>query len=245
MKNLLTKAADLLLQVNPLIVFALILGAVAVVQSIRIKQKSIEVKNLQGIITDKDSEIKVWRNEHGELVAQNERKQMTIDQFSKFYNEHLLKVSRDFDIKQSQLKRELQEYIQAGFSAHNSGSSVVNNHYHYDSAKRDTVRAQEFSINDGYLSEKVTIVPGKALWDYTYTDTLTAIGRRHKKWLFGKETFLIDAKLSNPKSGITSLHNYEIKEFRDKRFSVGPALIVDIQGRPVLGFGVSWSLIRF
>lgn len=193
------------------------------------------------IIREKNSEIVYHKNKEGKLIAEKEQAVATIEKFTEFYNDELVQLRKDFNVKD----KELRQYIKAEFAANNKGtSSVINNNY-YDSATNRTVEARDFSIQDGYLDLSALVLPDRAKWSYSYGDTLSIIGKAKKKWFLGKETYFVDAMFRNPNAKVTSMTNVRIDEFKDKRWVIGAGAAISIDGRLAPGLFVGYSIFKF
>lgn len=192
--------------------------------------------------------ISYHMNRAGKAVAQASQATVTLELYKKTHPEDLRKTLADLDIKQ----KELRYFIKTSFDASNKGESVVHHHHYYDTLGGDSVEESSFDINDNYLSlhGDTKTAPGspwlKVNWDYQYVDTLTVAGVVKKKGLFGKQRYFVDAVLSNPKARATGVKGVEIKEFKDKRFGIGPAITWDpFTGTFHPGISVHYDLIRF
>jgi len=213
-----------------------------------LRKHGAEVTQYQSLLeADKDT-ITYHRNKAGQAVAESAQAQVSLTLYKQTHEADLKRITKDFGIRADQL----QSYVKASLEARNEGVSEVKTIHHYDTIRGDTVTESSFDIADKYLSlhGDTKTQPGqpwlKVNWDYSYRDTITIAGIVRRKNLFAKQHYFVDAILQNPKSQVTSLKGVEIKDFRDKRFSVGPSVIYDPFSNTFrVGIGISYSLIRF
>jgi hypothetical protein len=210
-----------------------------------------ETDGLNSLIQADKGQITYYQNKQGEAIAQATQARVSLEQYKTTHADEVASILKEFAIKQGQLE----SYIKASFQAMDRGESVVHTVIMPDTVshvKNDSILDSSFDINDGYLvlhgdAKSERGKPwNKLTWQYSYSDTLSFVGTVKQKNFFAKKTYWIDGRIGNPKAKITSMRDIQITEFRDKRFSVGPAVIFDpFSGTFRVGIGGTFSLIRF
>lgn len=212
---------------------------------------SFAIQGLESIINSDRDSIAFHRNKAGEMVASVQQTQVSLQQYKDSHPKDLAQIEQEFGIRAAKIE----SIVRASFKVHNSGTSAVRHIFEPDTttiANGDSVERSSFDISDDYLLlHGVTKTdPDKPWltvdWDYQYSDTISFVAYTKKKWFLGKKTYWVDSKLENPKATVVSLKSVQIKEFVDKRWSVGPGVMIDpFNGRVVVGFGINYALIRF
>jgi hypothetical protein len=212
-----------------------------------------EIAGKDSIIAEKDSHITYHQNKAQEAIATVAQVRASAAAYREAHPEEMAAIVKEFAVRQEQLE----SYIRASFKAQNKGVSVVHTTFVPDTATADptdSIQEASFDISDNYLTMHgdTKTQPGlpwlKVNWDYAYIDTLSFVGREQKNGFLGlgKKTYWLDGKVENPKAQITSLRNFQVKEFTDKRWAVGPGVMLDpFSGRVVLGIGISYAILRF
>lgn len=212
-----------------------------------------EVAGKDSIIAEKNDHITYHQNKAQEAIATVAQVRASASAYQAAHPEEMAAILKQFDLRQSQFE----SYIRASFKAQNKGVSVVHTTFVPDTATADptdSIQEASFDVSDNYLTMHgdTRTQPGlpwlKVNWDYAYIDTLSFVGREKKNGFlgFGKKTYWLDGKVENPKAQITSIKNFQVTEFRDKRWSIGPAVLFDpFSGKFVLGVGVTYSIFRF
>jgi hypothetical protein len=205
------------------------------------REEKLQYESL--LLADRDV-IAFHINRAGLTVARANAAQANLKMYKQSHQKDLDEVKAQLGVKE----KELQTYIKGSFRVRDSGVTVVRTIHHYDSVSDEA----SFDIADGYLSMHGDSKMERGspwlnvAWDYIYSDTILVATSARKKNIFAKEHYFVDAVLKNPKAQITSLHSVEIKEIKDKRFSVGPAVIYDpFTGTVRIGVGIQYALIKF
>lgn len=220
------------------------------------RKHASDMEGLQTILDSKNGEVTFWKNKAGESISRASQVSSTFEQYRAAHPQEVAAILKEFSLEPSQLRN----FLKASIQAKNKGVSVVKTIYSRDTVliqggmQIDSVRKSTFEIYDGYLalggeSEfKVGDSWSQVKWQYRYLDTLTFVGRVQKTGFLGlgKKKYFVDGSIKNPRAQITSIKNVEIREFVDKRFGIGPALVYDpFSGTLRIGVGVTYNLIRF
>lgn len=218
-----------------------------------LRKHKAETDGLNSMIEADKGQIAYHVNKEREAIASSSQARVSLQEYKQAHPEEVSAILKQFAIKQNQLEF----YLKASFRAENKGVSVVHTTFRPDTttmAQGDSIEEASFDIGDGYLSlhGDTKTQPGlpwlKVDWVYSYVDTLSFVGRKQKNGFLGlgKETYWVDGKIENPKAQMTSLRNVQITEFKDKRFSVGPGVMLDpFSMKVVVGIGIQYSIFRF
>jgi hypothetical protein len=201
-----------------------------------------KIDSFESVIAEKNSQIDYFMNENGKLVAGKAAAEVAYSDIKNMYPELYRSLSKDLDVKVKDLKA----YIQTEFKASGSGTGTVTNNY-YVSESGERVGSSDLVISDGWLLLTATILDStKAPYSYTYSDTVKQSISLKRDWILGNEKLYGSATLSNPNSKVTGSTNILIREYKDKRFSLGVGAIYDpSSGRFHLGVGVNYALFKF
>jgi hypothetical protein len=212
-----------------------------------------EIAGKDSIIAEKDSHIIYHQNKAQEAIATVAQVRASAEAYKTAHPEEMATIVKEFAVRQEQLE----SYIRASFKAQNKGVSVVHTTFVPDTATADptdSIQEASFDISDNYLTMHgdTRTQPGlpwlKVNWDYSYIDTLSFVGREQKNGFLGlgKKTYWLDGKVDNPKAQITSLRNFQVTDFQDKRWSVGPAVLFDpFSGTVRVGISAQYAILRF
>lgn len=212
-----------------------------------VSNKKQSESSLKSIISEKDKEIVYRRTKDSISISEKDQAILrSIKDVKEYYAKELTALKAQGEYSNKEINS-LRSYLKAEFKASTSGvrPTVINNYY--DSATKDSIRAQTSTFNDRFFNVKVTMLPGRTIWSpVEYSDTITVAGFQKKKWLLGKERVYVNSFMANKKSTIVGLTNFELKDVRDKRFGIGPAVVYDPFSRSFrIGVGVSYALIKF
>lgn len=198
-------------------------------------------KSQSSVIAEKNDSIHYHKTKNGQLVADKVAAEMKAKDLEKNYPA-LAKQVEQMGIELKSVKA----VMQLGFTAHGSGNSYITHNHYVDSTGKQ-MDSIGFKVSDGFLALRATIYDSiRAPYKYKYSDVITMTMHTEKKWLFGKETLYGSGVLGNPNAKITNSTNVLMKDYKDKRFSIGPYVGYDpIQNRPSVGIGVQWALIKF
>lgn len=211
-----------------------------------------EVAGKDSIIAEKEGKVIYHQNKAQEAIATVAQVRASAEAYKAAHPEEMAAIVKDFALKQAQLE----SYIRASFKAQNKGVSVVHTTFIPDTTTvdpADSVQEGSFDIADNYLSlhgdtRTQSGLPWlKVNWDYAYVDTLSFVGREQRNGFLGlgKKTYWLDGKVENPKAQITSLRNFQVTEFRDKRISIGPAVLFDpFSGTVRVGISIQYAILR-
>lgn len=216
-----------------------------------LRKNKVETDGLASLIETDKGQITFHQNKVREAIASATQARISLQGYKDTHPEEVAAILKEFGLRPSQLK----SYLKASFKAENKGVSVLHTVHYPDTTtlqKGDSITDASFDISDGYLTlhgdtrTQVGMPWLKVNWEYSYSDTLSFVGRTQRKTLFAKQTYWVDAMVKNPNAQITSLRNVQITEFRDKRFSVGPGILFDpFSGKAVVGFGITYGLFKF
>lgn len=223
----------------------LILGGL-VVHLLRTNKQNAD--QYEAVIQEKNDVITYHKNKEGQLIAEKASAAISQANAQIVYAKELARVRLDFNLKTQEVNH-LKNFLQAGFVVRDTGTTVIQTIYNSDSTKK----IKELKVTDGYLTLNADVTQEIVPWNYSYIDTLTAIGIVKKKGFLGlgRENYFIQAKLQNKKAMITSVKSFRIEEFRDRRFSVGPSVgwYPFIPGPQInklqIGISVTYGILRF
>ncbi|HTJ52655.1 MAG TPA: DUF6549 family protein [Cyclobacteriaceae bacterium] len=198
-------------------------------------------QSLSSVVAEKNDSIHYHKTKNGQLVAEKFAAEMKAKDLEKNYPV----LARQIEQMGIELKS-VKAVMQAGFTAHGSGNSYITHNHYTDSTGR-SMDSTHLNVSDGYLAFRATIYDSlHAPYKYTYSDVITMTMSTKKKWLFGKERLYGSGMLGNPNAKITNSTSVLMKDYKDKRFSIGPYVGYDpIQNRPSVGIGMQWALIKF
>jgi hypothetical protein len=209
------------------------------------QEKLLEQKN--SVIKEQNAVIEYRTNELGKVIADKNAAEISYKELRESYPKLAESITRDFDIKLKNLK----VYMEAEFKASGKGNSTVNNHYYTDSTGV-RVPFWKLKASDGYLDLLATVYDStNAPFKYDYSDTIKYAFNVKKKWFLGNETLYGSGMLSNPNAKINNSTSILIKDFRDKRWSLGPYVGVmpyyddKLSFRFSVGVGLQYSVFKF
>lgn len=212
-----------------------------------------EIAGKDSIIAEKNDHITYHQNKAQEAIATVAQVRASASAYQAAHPEEMAAIVKEFAVRQS----ELESYIRASFKAQNKGVSVVHTTFVPDTATTDptdSIQESSFDVSDNYLTmhgdtrTQLGLPWLKVNWDYSYIDTLSFVGREQKNGFLGlgKKTYWLDGKVENPKAQITSIKNFQVTEFRDKRWSIGPAVLFDpFSGTVRFGVSAQYAILRF
>lgn len=218
----------------------LMIGIVVLLHLWNVQQQKIARQ--ESIIAEKNDSLTYRKTREGKIIADKIAAEATAKEFKEAYPKLAETLTRDFDVKISNLKA----FFRSEFQAHGTGNTTINNRYVVDSTGRQ-VSVQDFKINDGYLSLQATIFDSlHAPYDYLYSDSVQVAFHTKKKWLFGKEQLYGSGMMSNPNAKITGQTSILMRDYRDKRFNVSLGVLYDpLSNEWHPGLSVGWSLLKF
>lgn len=197
-----------------------LLIVVFVLMQINSGQKSI-IDQKDSAINEKNDSIEYYRNERGHLIAEKDAAVLSASETAKAYPAVVEELRREFDVEVKDMKA----YVHNEFEARGSGTpTVVHNHY-IDSAGNQ-VPYREVKVSDGYLEFSATVFESplfdslKSHYEYTYTDFITTVISKRKKWFLGKEIIQAQSRLGNPEAKVTNTTNILEKSAKDNRWGV-------------------------
>ena len=218
-------------------IFCLIIGFL--VSALRRAHNKIDSD--QSVIAEKNDSIHYHKAKNGQIVAEKLAAEIKPKDLAKDYPE-VAEQLKQLGIELKSVKAVMHETI----AAKGSGNSTVTNNYYTDSAGVKH-KAINLGVSDGYLTFKATVYDSlNAPYSYEYVDVITMAMHTKKKWLFGNYSLYGSGSLKNPNAKILSSTNVLIKDYKDKRWSIGPYVGYDvIRLKPTAGLSVQYSLIRF
>lgn len=223
-------------------VIALLIVAIIVMKA-RLDDAEFASQRKDTIIAEKSAVIEYHVTENGRLVASKLAAEATAKEALAAYPEIVEKLQRDFDVKIKDVKA----FVQTSFQAQGTGETTITNNYYQDSTG-NKVRSRLLTFDDPYLHFETTLFDSltSSMATYIYTDTITMSFHSKRRWLLGKETLYASAMLGNPKAKVLSTTNVLIKEARDKRIFIGPAVMYDpFSQRWSAGITIGYGLLKF
>lgn len=218
-----------------------------------LRQHKAETDGLNSLIEADKGQIAYHQNRARESIAQSVQARVSLQEYKDAHATEVAAILKQFDIRQGQLT----SFLKASFQAQDKGVSVVHDAVTIHPTAKDSLASKVlepsapfFVINDKFLNLSGQIKQGdffqEVEWEYTYTDTISFLGHVKRKNLFAKQTYWVDGLIKNPKAKITSMRDIQITQFKDKRFSVGPGILLDpFSMRLVVGIGVQYSIFKF
>lgn len=204
---------------------------------------------LLSIIHGQSDSILRFQNDLHQQVAEKTLIQASLAQLKMAYPETLKKLESRFKARENDIRA----YLTADFEARGKGVTTVRStKVKGDSAGQKIALSgnqfsKEFETQDEYLTYSGTIRDSTLTYNYIYKDSVNFIVVGKKKWLFGKRRYYVDGALSNPAARITNISGTEITDLREKRFTLGPAIIWSpfTPTYPIIGIGLQYSLVKF
>lgn len=180
----------------------------------RDSRRSAKLESAQSALTEKSDSIRYFVSESGKTVSEKSAADITRDDLEEHYPDIVAEL-KDLKIELKNVRAVLRANIEA------QGSGVV-------TIIRDTIRVSgtapviqdSVNINDGYLSMAGWINGRQFRYQYAYQDSIIFSISGKKKWLFGKESLIGSARMSNPNATVLNQNAILIKEARDKRFVI-------------------------
>ena len=222
--------------------YALLIIAVLYILHLH-EMKRNQRMSLESVINQKSSEFKIRLTADSLRIASQSRAQLTnANEISKYYAKELEAVKKELGGKIDKM----QSLVRATFLVTTQGK--VKPAFESDTTKQSIptgTTAVSATFKDKHFDIYTRIDADTALFKASYSATFTAVGFV-KKRLLKKDQYFINAYLDDKNASITGLTNFEVKEFKDKRFGVGPFVGYDfINNRPSAGIAVYYSLFKF
>lgn len=198
-----------------------LLASMALVIAFLIWRLSIVSRKLDSsdsALIEKTDSIRYFNSKSGKTVAVKAAAEITKADLKEHYQD-LAADLQDMKVKLNSVRAVLRAVVEAKGEG---GVTIVH----------DTVRLpgvvpvilDSVFISDGWLSLRGGIKDQQFGYRYTYQDSIVMSNSAKKKWLFGKETLIGSARLSNPSARVTSMTSILIKQPRDKRFVISAGL---------------------
>lgn len=226
------------------LIISIAMGIALLILIIRHNRQSNQIAGLESGLSARADSIEYLESMSGKIIAQKEAAELSAQDMAKVFPEFADRLTREMDIKLKNLK----SAITAEFVARGSGSAVVNQYYVTDSTG-SAIRSRpvwKLQVQDGYLDFTADILDSlNAPYTYHYHDTLTYAFHLKRKWILGNAKLYGSGMLGNPNAKIVNSTSVEVRDYRDKRFGVGPFVGLDYQGRITVGLGVQYGLFRF
>ncbi len=199
-----------------------------------------KTKSLSSALDEKNAELTYRTNYEGKLIADKQVAELRVKDLEQAYPKLAESIVKDFDIK----LKNLRTYIQAEFSAHGQGESSITNNYYTDSSGVQKSYWQ-LKAADGYLDFQADVYDSlHAPYKYVYTDTIKYAFSLQGKW-YQKKKLYGSGLLSNKNAKITNSTNILVKDYKDKRFGIGPYVGVDYRLRTNFGLSIHYSIVKF
>jgi hypothetical protein len=207
----------------------------------QLRRKSAESDRKDTIISEKNDSVHHWKTQSGRNAVDKLAAEATAKEFQNAYPAFADELKKEFNVEIKDLKA----YVRAEFEAHGQGQGGISNTYLVDSSGH---RYKEFKMDDGYLAFRTMLFDSTSVspYNYTYGDTLTYGFKIKKRWFLGDDKLYGFGGLRNPNARIKKATNVLIKDFKDKRFSVGPFVGYGFIGKQIeIGVSLQYSLIKF
>lgn len=209
------------------------------------ERKRDRENSLQSVITEKTHEMKIRRTKDSLSISDKDKAILSsVNEALKYYGTEMAELKKQGEYSNAEIKA-LKSFIKAEFAANTSGVTPVITNNYYDSGKQQMVQARSASFRDKHFNIHTIMLPDRAIWDTVqYKATFTAAGFQKTKW-FKTRTY-VNAFLDDKNAAVTGMTNFELKEVKDKRFGLGPAVIYDPFSNSFhIGVGVHYDLIKF
>lgn len=201
----------------------------------------LESDSKDTVIAEKNAEIAYRVNKEGKIIADKVAAEMRAKDLAAAYPELANQIRKEMGIELKNLKVAIVNEIQAK----GSGVSTITNNHYIDSTGKEQ-DSTNLDVSDGHLSFHATIFDNNyAPYDYSYTDSITTAMYMKKKWFMGNEKLYSSSMLSNKNAKVTSSTNILMKDYRDKRFGIGPYIGYSIRGQVDVGIGLHYDLFKF
>lgn len=203
-----------------------------------------KLERSESVLIEKTDTIRYFKAKSGKIVAEKAGAEITKEDLKDHYQD-LAADLQDMKVKLNSVRAVLKAVVQS----QGQGKALI---------VRDTIQLPGYIpfiqdsvfIDDSYLKLRAQIIPGTRdsylAYRYTYQDTIVMSISGKKKWLFGKETLIGSARLSNPSAKVTNMTSVLIKQPRDKRFVISAGLIYDpFSSRFAPGLSCGYALLKF
>jgi hypothetical protein len=191
------------------------------------------------------SETEHFRNKAGEEIARRKAAEVDSKTLMEFYNEELSTIKKKMDIDQKNIRSFISAELQSKFK----GTGRVDTVYSIV-VGGDTINSKEpvLAVSDSteWINIKGFVSASKGfVYEIDTYDSIMFVGNlRKEKWYKSKQLF-VDGHNANPNSHISGLKSVQVKDFKDKRFGVGPSVQIGLDGKVMVGVSVQYSLIKF
>lgn len=209
------------------------------------ERKRDRENSLKSVIIEKNREMKIRRTKDSLTIADKDKAILSsVNDALKYYGTEMAELKKQGEYSNAEMKA-LKSFIKATFEASTSGVTPVITNNYYDSGKHQMVQARSASFKDSHFNIHAVMLPDRAIWDTVqYRATFTAAGFQRTKW-FKTRTYL-NAYLDDKNAAVTGMTNFELKEVKDRRFGLGPAVIYDpFKNSFSIGVGLHYDLIKF
>lgn len=233
------------LKINPMVMsrIAYLLASMALVIAFLIWRLSVVNRKLDSsnsALTEKSDSIRYFRSESGKQVAVKSAAEITKADLKEHYQDIEANL-RDMKIKLNSVRAVLKAVVQS------QGQGVV-------TIVHDTIRVagvapvvlDSILIDDSFLRLSGRLHNSEFRYKYSYSDTIVMSISGKKRWLFGKETLIGSARLSNPNARAVSQTSILIKGARDRRFVLSAGLNYNpFTNTFAPGIHAGYALIKF
>lgn len=202
-------------------------------------------KSYKSAMSASQSQVMYFKNKAGEEIARREAAEVDKKVLLDFYNKELSGIKDKMDINEKNIR----SFITAELKAKYSGKGKVDTVY-MAVINGDTVNSKEpmIAVSDSTKWIQIKGVASASKGFLYEIDTYDSVGfvtnLRRPAWYKSKQLF-IDGYNANPNSHISGLNNVQVKDFKDKRFGVGPSLQFGIDGNFTFGVSIQYSLLKF
>lgn len=185
------------------------------------------------------TETKLWKNQAGLSRAQAEAVEADREVIEAAYGDLVRDLKKQLDIK----IRQLQSVSTITTTTGGEVKTVTKDSLIYIDTTR--VKAKVFQFRDRWVDLNGYFLRDSLSLQYKFYDSLTLATSWKRKNIFANRELQIDAISANPHSSITGLRTISVKSPVRSRVSIGPFVGVGVNGKPVVGVGVQYGLIRF
>lgn len=198
-------------------------------------------KSKDSVITEQQATITYRTNKEGKLIADKQAAEARLQDFVKAYPLLAEQIkSMGIDVKN------LKAAYQAKFVVEGKGNTtIVHNHYTDSTGRKQD--STHLNVSDGYLTFHATLYDSlHTAYKYIYQDEITVATYIKKKWFLGKKQMYSSSMLGNKNAKVTNSTDVLIKDYKDKRFSIGPYVGYDVfKNKLSGGISLQWALFKF
>ena len=202
-------------------------------------QNEAHLKSWKSVAITNATEVKLWKNQEGLSRARAGVAEADRDILEQAYGEQFRAMRKELDIKSKQLQSAT--FIKTQTSG--SIKTITRDSLIYLDTTQ--VKAKVFQFRDRWATINGIFSRDSLSLNYSFVDSLTIATSWRRKHLFANRELQIDALSSNPYSSITGLSSLTVRDPKKSRVGIGPFVGIGLNGKPVIGIGVQYSLLKF